>query len=156
MKFDLKAGVSIDVLTKDELDSSLRDYFAQAETAKARGLKPIIVEGNSGTIQISATTGWPIEGPRQGYSWGLRFLGLNLGSAQTIQAWKTGDNLGLLPSQGLIGSAASSQFPEITWSNIQGLIRGGEYVTLFAGAATVVGYRLVAIEVPTELEWKIK
>jgi hypothetical protein len=152
-EFQLKAGASIDLLTKDELHNELGRYWAARENARGRGVKLIRRSGNTGTI--SATAAYGIEGPQQGYVWAIRLLGLALSSAQTIQAWAAGDNSATVPAGGLLGQMASATYGTVTWSNIQGPLFGGEYLTLSAGGSCSAAYLLVAVEVPAELLWKI-
>jgi hypothetical protein len=154
-KFKLSAGAELDLLTKGELDTSLLDQSVREWAERGRGVKVIRRQGSTGPISL--TTGFAIQGPEQGYTWALRLLGLSLSAAQTIQAWTAGDNSPAPPANGNgpLGSMPSASFGSITWSNVQGLLEGGEFLTLSAGGACTVQYTLIAVQVPAQLLWKL-
>lgn len=152
-KIKLHAGAEIDLLSKDELDQSLGQHFARTQTARGWGVKPI--RKQAATTTIGTATAFAIQGPEQGYLWSLRLLGMSLSSAQSVQAWRAGDNGTTVPANGLLGNMASASFGSLTWSKGQALLTGGEWLALSAGGNTIVSYLLVAVEVPEQLAWKV-
>jgi hypothetical protein len=152
-KVRLSAGAEIDLLTKGELDDSLKDAADAEWTARARGIKPIRVMGNTGSL--SSTTVFAVAGPQQGYIWALRGLGLILSGAQTAQAYVTGDNGTTLPKNGLVASFASGTNLYTDWSGVQAYLNGGEYLAIGAGGSVSAAFILYALEVPAELTWKV-
>lgn len=151
--YKLSAGASIDVLTKGELDQSLQSQFVAEWTERGRGIKVMRIQGV--TTTINTTVAFPIQGPEQGYSWALRSIGLSPSSAQAIRVWIAPDNSTTPPATGLIEFMASASFMTSTWSNVQAVIHGGEWIALTASGACTTDYIIYAVEVPTQLLWKL-
>ena len=152
-QFKLQAGASLDLLTKDELATSLKEQFDLEWTERARGIKVIRLQGM--TTTISGTVAFPIQGPEQGYSWALRSIGLSPSTSAAIRVWVAPDNSTTPPATGLIEFMAANTFMTSTWSSVQAVINGGEYIALSAGASCTTDYIIYAVEVPTQLLWKL-
>lgn len=160
-KFKLSAGADIEMLTKDELDQSLSDSAVAEWTERGRGVKVLRFTAPVGA-SLTATAVYVIPyTPAQGYSWALRLVGATFSTAFNLRVWITSDpSIAALPTPnnlmalGVTGGSALST--ALTFSGTQAVLNGGDCVVMSAsGNVTLNSYLLTAVEVPTELLWKL-
>lgn len=160
-KFKIGANAEIDLLTKGELDDSLADSAKGEWQERARGVKvmrftaPVQASLTATAIYVIPYT------PAQGYSWALRLVGATFSAAFNLRAWVTSDpSVTSLPTPNNMmplgvtgGSALAVTLP---FSGTQMVLNGGDFVVMSAsGSVTLNSYVLTAVEVPTELLWKL-
>jgi len=161
-QFSLKAGASIDVLTKPELDDSLKGAWQEEMTARGRGMKMLRFAGGVNFTSAAGPTGWVVGTPAgltpsAGYIWNLRALGLVFGAGSACNVF-VGDTGSTVATSHLVdhdGSAAT--FHTFHWGSGQEWLRAGEYLLAVPGAAAIAitGFKLGLVEVPEELAWKL-
>lgn len=162
-KFKLAAGADLELLTKDEVREAVHDVHRGDWVERARGIKffersqaPANQVGVSPAI--SATAAYPIpHTPNEGYVWALRGLYATVSAAASLVFTK-GDTGSTAPTNLPLGgsSGAASTNPWDNWSNVQAVLRSGQYVVVSASASvSLLNYLLVAVEVPAELIWKL-
>jgi hypothetical protein len=159
MKVLIKAGAEIDVPTRDEvrqdIHSAWREQAADAERARARGVKYIRLSAPGPSP--AAQTLYIANGPEVGYIWALRLLSVQLSAADTVLAYVTSSapSTGSTP-QRLIANFSTSGANQVgTFPTAAAMLYGGESVYLSAAAHNITAFHLTAWEVPAEMEWKL-
>lgn len=158
-KFRLAANAELDLLTKEELDGSLREAAVSEWNERGRGIKRLRLIQRPNTA-LSTTAGFVLNAtPNQGYTWNLRFVAASLSAAQTTQFYLGSDtNTGLTSTTGLapLANAPSAVVGSASWGGGQVWIDPGDYLAVWAGGtATLQGIHVVVIEAPAELAWKL-
>lgn len=161
-KFTLKAGAEIDMLSQAELDRSLRNYFANREIARLRGIKhmrlPEVLTGKASgnAISLGVDKGQPPVGPLQGYIWSISRLvvtGLTAGaSPDVVNLYKTS-------ATGPILWAFDGNHFGYTFGKLQVTLYGGETLALASSGTFNSTSQVILsgelIEVPAELIGKL-
>lgn len=160
-EFKLSAGASIDLLTKHELDDSLRASAAAEWIERGRGVKHLArIPVLSATIASSAVTipatGDLTEcGPRQGYAWTVRRL--------SIDGLTTAADVVAVYKNEVAGRSRVAQFtgsvPWVTFGKGQFVLLPGDTIVC-ANAGTLASTGLLTVsgeatETPAELLWKV-
>jgi hypothetical protein len=155
-QFTLKAGATIDLLTKPELRDALTELDAM-QVARLKGIKAVRLPLVTGKAVASALTmggdaGQQLVTPESGYVWSVRHL--------VIEGMATGatpDVMNILRNNRIIWQLNGNQFAQ-TWGRGEILLNAGEtlqYVSVgtFNSAATIIAHGM-ATEVPAELVGK--
>lgn len=157
-QFSLKAGASIDLLTKPELDDALSTAWHDEMTARGWGMKYLEAAANFNGATISANVGVIIpETPNAGYIWALRTVGFITPTAAIAVVSKVADQQNTSPTFGKpLARDTSNTVHAFQFSGVQAVLKAGEFVALnTAGASTIGAWVLTMIEVPEELAWKV-
>jgi hypothetical protein len=158
-KVMIKAGAEIETTspaeTTDIVGRALHFQVTEQEITRARGIKYVRVSGPgpspaAGTLYIAS-------GPEVGYIWALRFLSVQLDSADTVLAYVTSSApTGGATPQRLLASMSTSAANQVTlFATAQAMLYGGESVYLKGAAHNITAFYLGAWEVPSEMEWKL-
>jgi hypothetical protein len=160
-KVALKANAEIDVLSKDELEDSLKGYFAAREAARLRGIKHLSrIPVLSGTIASNAillpASGDPTQcGPHQGYAWSVRRLTIDglTTAADVVAIYRSSKDAVNRVAQ-FTGAA-----PVVTFNKGAFVLQPGDTIACAnVGNLTTTGVLTVtgeATEVPAELLGKL-
>lgn len=156
-KFTLKANAELDLLTKQELDESLKDWDAQ-QVARLRGTKPVrlaLVSGKAlgGVLALGGDAGEQLVAPESGYVWSIRHLVI-----EGLTPGATPDVVNILRGPRIIWQLNGNQFAQ-TWGRGEILLHAGETLSYasvgaFAAAGTITVHGL-AQEDPAQLIGKI-
>jgi hypothetical protein len=152
----------IDLLTRLELEQTLDTRFDAFTRDFYRGKSFIEINGNGNGVLTQIT----IPGPDSGYSWSLRMLSVNIaGTAQAFVVACAGDTITTSAAfaSGLTGGFA---FPSLNYNGVifpfssnQVIIKDQRSVTIAAAlagsGAIITNYKLIAQQVPTEMEGKL-
>jgi hypothetical protein len=153
-QFTLKAGASIDVLTKPELDDSLKASWEAEMAARGRGMKYLEA---AQAANANMVTGFVIPAtPQSGYLWALRTVGFISSAGVVAFISKTADPAGVAPYPKPFGRDTSSTIHAFQFSGVQFLLRAGEFAAISStAAANCTNWNLAYCEVPEELAWKL-
>ncbi|MEU7164338.1 hypothetical protein AB0A70_06785 [Streptomyces morookaense] len=142
MKFRIKAGAEVDFLTKDELDSVLKDRLD--EIGSGVRYKRIPYAGTSLPISIAA--------PESGFLWSVKLLSVTFNTADKCKVY-----VDQLEDSSLVGyDAASDTTHVISWGS-NGLILFGTQTLIVSGVSTAASATglLYVEQVPVGDEWKL-
>jgi hypothetical protein len=160
-KVQLRANAEFDVLTKDELDQSLRhslkDWDAM-QVSRLAGIKPVRLPLVTGKAAASALTmggdaGGQLVTPESGYVWSIRHLVIEGMTASPT----TPDVMNIVRNGRSVWQLNGNQFAQ-TWGRGEVLLYAGEtlqYVSVgtFNSTATIIAHGL-AEEAPAQLVGK--
>jgi hypothetical protein len=159
-KFRIGANAEIDLLTKDELDTSLTSALAEADAAqeaRLRGLKRIplpMIYGTAsgGVLNMGGASTTPIATPRAGYVWSVRHLVI-----EGLTSGATPDVVNITQGPRTWWQLNGNQFCQ-TFGRGEIMLTNGQafaYVSVgtFAATGTIVAHGYVN-EAPAELAGK--
>lgn len=164
-EFKLSAGATVDLLTKPELDASLKAGSDAEWAQRARGIKRLRFRIFPGAA-LSTSAGYVYNvTPNQGYVWSLRLIAVSLSAGVAVNAnfyLGTDTNSGLTSTTGLIPLAGTSQtgaaggVVSATWGKGGAWVDPGEFPVVWAsGTATLAAVYMTVVETPQELAWKV-
>jgi hypothetical protein len=147
MRQTLKAGATLDLLTKGELDESMGHNFDAAIRDILRGVDYLWFSGNG----QSATT-VEISGPESGYCWSIKFASVQLAAAGQFCVY-LGENTASAP----IASIASDPLNQAiaTWTSNVVVLKDSRNLTFFSNGGGIVDWKLMVKQVPTEMQGKL-
>lgn len=140
----------LDLLTPGEHRENMEHAFSTHLRELYRGIDYPSFAGignGTGTLQIS--------GPESGYAWELRLLSVQLSAVSPISLYP-GESITVAP----IGTATSqvngtNNEAVIPWASKAVIIKDPRVLTIYAGAATILNYRITAKVVPAEMIGKL-
>lgn len=148
-KQDLGPLGVFDTLTNDELHSTLGHHFSHTIREWYRGIDYLGVAGQgngTGTLTVATTD--------QGYAWNLKLVSVQLAAAGTLSIYPGENNLtapiGVVPA---IANGPNFEAVE-TFSGDQIVFKDSRSITLFS-AVTILNYRILYKQVPTEMQGKL-
>lgn len=150
----------IDLLTRLELEQTLDSRFDAFTRDFYRG--KFFTEEN-GNAQGTATV--TIPGPDSGYAWSIKTISINvLGTAQALVVVWLGDNtltapIGVQTTAGFAFSTANTNNAIFTFTSNVIIVKDQRPITVaafLAGSAAQIGqWKVIAQQVPTEMEGKL-
>lgn len=145
---------SLDVLTSSELREAMGHGIDTYIREWVRGLDYVMYSGpGNSTSQITL----PVA-PEQGYVWSLKYVSAQLTVAGALSVYP-GDGINTAPmgvATAITQNTFSSGFDAwVTFSSNQGIIKDGRNITLFAGGSVILNWRILALQVPAEMQGKL-
>lgn len=146
MKFRLKAGAELDMLTKSELGSALdtwgRAFLEELRRGPQRGVINASANVSDGTVIIGAGpyTG-SIIAPNKGFAWSVkRLTASGLATGDSIQIIKSGVyNPGEGTLTGKVLTTLTEADPTVIFSSNAVVIYNSEPLTVFGSGLTATG-----------------
>lgn len=158
--FKLSAGAEIDLLTKDEVDSALRDA-EERELVALAGIKPFRFQMFASVASSAVTIGDPSTGnvggvltaPEQGFVWVVKHL-----VVEGLTSGATPDVVNIYRSGRIIWQLNGNQFAQ-TWGSGQIILNPGESLYV-KSTGTVAATGQITVhgtiwEVPAQLVGKL-
>lgn len=140
---------TVDILTSSELKDTLGHQMSHTIREWFRGIDYTGAAGpgnGTGTVQVPCA--------EQGYTWDIKLVAAQLSAAGSLSIYP-GDSLSVAPV-GVVASVANGTLNECVfrWSSEQLVIKDGRTLTLFS-AVTILNWRVLAKQVPTEMQGKL-
>lgn len=160
-RFTLKANAELDLLTQEELRNALADQWDAEQAAFGRAKKYMEAAGTpaGGPAALSATVGFVIpQSPNSGYVWALRALSVVLSAAVITSVWKVADptNISAATYVKALGRGTSNAVQPFQFSNVQGLLREGEFIAVNTQAvSTLVSWWMAFEQTPEQTMWRL-
>ncbi|MGA5128792.1 hypothetical protein ACPCTO_03195 [Streptomyces olivoreticuli] len=141
MKFRIKAGAEVDFLTKDELDSVLKDRLAEVGSGVRYKRIPY-----AGTLPVA------VAAPESGFVWSVKLLSATFNTADKCKAY-----VDQLEDSSLVGyDAASDTAHVLRWGSDQLILFGTQPLVVSGTGAAASATGLMYVEqVPVGAEWKL-
>jgi hypothetical protein len=149
MKQSLGPLGEIDMLTDHELRESLGHHFSAQIREWYKGIDYLGFAGvGNGTGTLT------LPGPNQGYTWSVKLVSVQLAAAGILSVYPA-DNVNVAPI-GVIASTVNGANNDaiLTWSSNQVIFKDGRNLTLFS-AQTILNYRVLVVQTPTEMQGKL-
>jgi hypothetical protein len=138
----------VDLLTDNELRATMGHHFDHMLRDWYRGLDFMGFAGvGNGTGTLT------IPGADSGYSWSLKLLAAQLSASGNLSVYPS-DGTNVAPI-GTVASLGTNNDCVIRWGSNQAVLKDQRNITLFAGAATIINWRLLVLQVPTEMQGKL-
>lgn len=140
---------SVDILTHNELKDALGHNISHQIREWYRGIDYMGTAGpGNGTGLLT------VPCAEQGYTWDIKLVSAQLSAAGSLSIYP-GDTNTVAPV-GVIASIANGTFNECVfrWSTNQLVLKDGRAITLFSNV-TILNYRIMAKQVPTEMQGKL-
>jgi hypothetical protein len=138
-KYKLDLGMTVDLLTKDEVDQALEQAMSSWRQRAA---------GTDYVTRIALgvdAADYTIEGPQQGYAWSVKMVAAALSAAAILTAWW--DAQMTLPAAPPAASAASAQ---ISWGSDSLVLKPGRNLYLSTSTGTITSVLVAAWQIPAE------
>ena len=149
MKQDLGPLGSVNLLTDDELRETMGHHLNAIVRNWYRGIDYVGVAGNgNGTGLITLPTA------EQGYTWDIKLVSAQLSAAGALSVYASDNNNTAPVGCGLSVVNGTANEVVLRWSSEQLVLKDGRNITL-ASAVTIVNYRILAKQVPTEMQGKL-
>jgi len=139
----------VDFLTDPELKATLGHHFDRVIRDWYRGIDYMGVAGQgNGTGQITL----PLAD--SGLTWNIKLIGVQLAAAGNLSVYP-GDGINVAPIGVTAAVANGANFDAyLTWSGDQIVFKDQRNITLFS-SVTILNYRIMAKQVPTEMQGKL-
>lgn len=149
-KQDLGPLGVVDLLTGSELKEAMGHNVSHQIREWYRGVDYMGAAGpGNGTGLITIN---PID---QGYTWSVRLVSVQLSAAGTLSVYP-GDTNTVAPVGSQVAIANGGLFEVVyQWSSSTLVLKDGRNVTLYCGAANILNWRIMAKQVPTEMQGKL-
>lgn len=121
-KFEIKAGASIDLLTKDELDASLAANRMHYQALSVMRLPIVTGVASGGVLNFGGDAGGPT--PDQGYVWSIRHL-----SIEGLTAGATPDVVNIIRAGRVFWKLSGAPPAAETWGRGEFMLNAGETLT---------------------------
>jgi hypothetical protein len=160
-RFTLKANAELDLLTQEELRKALGDQWDAEQAAFGRAKKYMEAGGAppGGPATVGPNAGFVIpESPNSGYVWACRSMGFVLSVAAILLVWKVADPTNTNPNSyvKLLGRGTSNANQPFQFSNIQALVKEGEFIAVSTqGASTLVSWWMAFEQTPEQSMWRL-
>ena len=138
----------VDLLTNNELKETMGHNFDHMLRDWYRGLDFM---GFAGTGNGTGTL--TIPGSDSGYTWSIKLVAAQLSASGTLSVYPS-DATNVAPI-GVVSSLGANNDCVIRWGSNQAVLKDQRNITLFAGAANIINYRLLVLQVPTEMQGKL-
>lgn len=157
----LRAGMKIDLPSRDEVRDIVGDQVGQAEREKARAFKHLRIPELAGVpasnaLTVGISTGISV-GPESGYMWSIKSLvitGLTAGSSPDVMNIFIGDRF----SGSIFWQLNGNNFG-VTFGKLQRCVFSGETLSMQSSGVLGATGRIVlsgeADQVPEEQVWKL-
>jgi hypothetical protein len=141
---------TVDILTSGELRETLGHQMSHTIREWFRGIDYVGAAGpGNGTGLIS------IPASEQGYTWSIRLVGAQLAAPGALSVYP-GETSGFVAPVGVVQSVANGSLNEcvVMWSSEALVIKDGRVITLLS-SQTILNWRILAKQVPTEMQGKL-
>ena len=117
-KFEIKAGASIDLLTKEELDASLNAQREPYRAVSVIRLPVLFGQAAGGVLAMGGDTGTLVQAPDQGYVWAIRHI--------SIEGLAAGDVVSIIRAGRIFWKLAATAPSAATWGRGEFMVNAGE------------------------------
>lgn len=151
MRQQLTAGGYLDFLTKDELKETMGHSFDTAIRDLLRGVDYLqfVGQGN-GTGQFTLP-----YAPESGYTWSIKLVAAQLSAAGTLSIYPSSViTVAPIATVTAITNGTNIEAVQNFTSNVA-VVKDSAGITLFSSAATILNYRIMVLQVPTEMQGKL-
>jgi hypothetical protein len=168
MRQEIRAGGSLDILTKSELTEAMGHKFDEGIRDLLRGLDFMTFTGNgSGQQELaSGAQVLTIPGPESGYTWSLKTLSVHFVMATgTTAPYAFTVSIGDSPDTGTVyATGGNDAFVDdlvyvANWSSNQAVVKGGRNITIAIqgnpSTFLINNWFLAVQQVPTEMQGKL-
>lgn len=151
MKQQLNAGGYLDLLTKDELKETMGHSFDAGIRDLLRGIDYLqfVGQGNgSGTITLPYS-------PESGYTWSIKLVAAQLSAAGVLSIYPSSvTSVAPIATVTAITNGTNIEAVQNFTSNVA-VVKDSAGITLFSSAANILNYRIMVLQVPTEMQGKL-
>ena len=140
----------IDLLTDKELRESMGHQFSHMVRDFYRGVDYLGFAGQGqGTSIVN------VQGPASGYAWSLKLAAVQLSTSGALSVYPD-ERVNVAPLGTAISVAnGGTNEAVITWTSNVVVVKDQRIITFLSNAATILSWRLMVKQVPTEMQAKL-